>query len=708
VAFVSRRLAAVFKDSESRRCWERAAFIAGHALARHTVLPRREQLPEDTAETLGNALRPCAVDAYLTIDSEIPTLSIDVVSFPYYVEARYARDLSQIRSIRERLDVLFSLADAEAINAVKTTVERLIVKRGKGGAGLRAALHALGLAALAARAEVDEETADLLLYAASFGAQKVARRAAVLPVLAALRLLGEKAPHRYVEVLANASEFTTLKQETARYIYDELQQLKNRLLKAEHRLPLLEAVRAYSNLLIKHLIHIRYRWEETVADMCQLYGEVKKRRAATALNGNPSARRLFDAVAKTHVLAVALYSDVLAPHVQKLCGLGDPVKEAEAVRKTLDEAAARPEELRKIMESDVDFAEWVTARSPTGNAWRVVEDLRGWFTYWVAFYKLHHATNERGELDKKRLEEAAGEFEKAAEMRRKLKRWRNYLVDRSLALKAHVRVANSREELLGKAEGFRELWEEAEEHLEPTARYLATAAGTLGRCLVYLAASGDGKRAEDLLKERRWLLDYSPRASVTARLMLRLFGVGEGAKLEEVEKAFGSWLSPMSRPALLMLTGRLQKDEALKKCVELSKTKDHTGVSSKAEVCVNAVKAAVGDQEAAEILRSKIKKILKLKTESETQVAHPLLDKVDGKTLVEVLAPGYSSARLAFMLLAAVEGRADAVRLHGLWGSARFKEPLLRRLFRAVYENCNNLNSVKCKMALLKLYYYHY
>jgi hypothetical protein len=57
------------------------------------------------------------------------------------------------------------------------------------------------------------------------------------------------------------------------------------------------------------------------------------------------------------------------------------------------------------------------------------------------------------------------------------------------------------------------------------------------------------------------------------------------------------------------------------------------------------------------------------------------------------------------MLLAAVEGRADAVRLHGLLGSARSMEPLFRRLFRAVYENCGDLNSEGCRMALLKLYY---
>ena len=128
LVFVNRRLAAVFKGGEGKRCWERAALIAGHALAGHTVLPRRERLPEDAAEALGDALEPCAVDAYLTIDDEISPLSIHVVRFPYYVEARYARDLSRIRRVRERLGVLSPLADAETIKAAKKTAERLIAK----------------------------------------------------------------------------------------------------------------------------------------------------------------------------------------------------------------------------------------------------------------------------------------------------------------------------------------------------------------------------------------------------------------------------------------------------------------------------------------------------------------------------------------------------------------------------------------------------
>ncbi len=74
---------------------------------------------------------------------------------------------------------------------------------------------------------------------------------------------------------------------------------------------------------------------------------------------------------------------------------------------------------------------------------------------------------------------------------------------------------------------------------------------------------------------------------------------------------------------------------------------------------------------------------------------------------MEALATTSSLARLAFMLLAAVEGRDDAVRLHGLWGSVAYVDSVNRPLFRAVYENCGDLNSEGCKLALLKLYYYH-
>jgi hypothetical protein len=677
LAFVAKRLAAVFKSGESRRCRQRTALIAGYVLAGYPVLPRREWLHEDVVETLGDALEPCAVDDYLTIDDKIPWLSIGV---------------ALLMPIRE-LNMLSPLADAYIIKAVKKTAEGLLVRWRRSGFNLTEVFYALGLAALAAGAEVDGETADLLLYAASAAVQRVAHPVAVLPVLEALRPLGEKAPHRYVVALAAASELTLLNQETAEYIYDAFRQLKNRLLEAERRRPLVEAVRAYSNLLTKHSAHIKDRWEDAVADMCRLYGEVRKRDGTTAPDSGLLTHRLFDAVARAYVLAVALESDVLAQHVQRHCSLSDLIKETEAVRGVLDEAAAHPEELRKIMENE-DFAKWVTARNITDDPGEVVEDLSAWFTAELARYKLVYALDERGELDEKKLEEAAEEFEKVAEMRIKLKQLENYLTARSRALRARVLAAKSREELLERAKGFLELWKEAEKHLKLTAEDLETAAGRLGECLVYMAASGDRERAEELLKEWRWLLDYVPEVSVVARLMLRVLGVGEGARLKEVVDVFEPWLSSEHLPALSMLAGRLQRDEAPEECAKISNAQP-----PEAEVCVDTVAAATGNQVAAERLRSEIEKLV--------PEARLLLDRADGRTLVEVLAPEYSWAQVAFMLLAAVEGRSDAVRLHGLLGSVAYRDNVSRPLFRSVYENCGDLNSEECTMALVKLYYYH-
>jgi len=426
LAFVGRRLTAVFKGGEGKRCWERAALIAGHALAGHSVLPRREQLPEDVAEALSGALEPCAVDAYLTIDGVMPPLSIGV---------------AQLMPIRE-LNILTSYIDAEIIKAARKMAEELLARWRKREIRPVEVIYALGLAALAAEAEVDGETADQLLYAASFAVQMVAHPAAVLPVLAALRALGEKAPHRYISLLAAASELETLNP-TVQYIYDTLQQLKNRLPKTGRIWPLVDAVHAYSNLLRKPSVYIMDRWGDAVADMCELYGEIRKHNGTTAPESGLSAQRLLNAVARAYVLVVALLNDILAPLVQGRCGLGDLVKETEAVRSVLDEAAAHPDELRKIAESDTDFAEWVTAHNVTGDAGRVVEDLRSVFTYVLASYELSHAIDEKGELDAGKLEEAAKEFEKAAEINRRLKLWRNHLAARSLALRARVLATKS-------------------------------------------------------------------------------------------------------------------------------------------------------------------------------------------------------------------------------------------------------------------------
>jgi len=86
--------------------------------------------------------------------------------------------------------------------------------------------------------------------------------------------------------------------------------------------------------------------------------------------------------------------------------------------------------------------------------------------------------------------------------------------------------------------------------------------------------------------------------------------------------------------------------------------------------------------------------------------AHRLLDKVDGEAL------GLGTWRLSDAACLHVAGSCGGQSRRGratrLRGPAGLKESPSRRLFRAVYENCGKLDSEGCRLALLKLYYYHY
>ena len=171
-------------------------------------------------------------------------------------------------------------AEAAASTISLETLKTLVDSWRRRGFTPPEALYALGLAVLAAEAEVDEEVADLLLYAASTAMRKVTDLVLVFPNLMAWSPLGEKAPRRFVHLLAAVSRPVMLDSETVRYIYDALQELRNRPLDAECRCLLVEAIFAYSNLLRRYLEDIKDRLESAVADMCRLYGEVKKRGTA--------------------------------------------------------------------------------------------------------------------------------------------------------------------------------------------------------------------------------------------------------------------------------------------------------------------------------------------------------------------------------------------------------------------------------------------
>jgi hypothetical protein len=131
VVFVCRRLVAVFKSGERKHCWERAALIAGRALTGRTSL-RREQLPEDVAKALGDALKRCNLDAYLTIDGVMPPLSIRVLKlFPYCVEAFYALSPAALATSGEVDGKSSNLLPRAASPAVQNEIGMLDEKKGR-------------------------------------------------------------------------------------------------------------------------------------------------------------------------------------------------------------------------------------------------------------------------------------------------------------------------------------------------------------------------------------------------------------------------------------------------------------------------------------------------------------------------------------------------------------------------------------------------
>jgi hypothetical protein len=80
---------------------------------------------------------------------------------------------------------------------------------------------------------------------------------------------------------------------------------------------------------------------------------------------------------------------------------GDLVKEAEAVKNVLDEAVAHPEELERIIESDVDLAEWVKLLGSIDDAVRLIKNVRDRLMCVLNRYKPHPVPSEVRMSDKK-------------------------------------------------------------------------------------------------------------------------------------------------------------------------------------------------------------------------------------------------------------------------------------------------------------------
>ncbi|MCC5998493.1 MAG: hypothetical protein LM573_05385, partial [Thermofilum sp.] len=635
--------------------WRRLALIAGSALTAHSEAPLAAA---EMSRLPGDALKPCKLDSYLLVGGKIPPL-VAVVA------------------LRRPSVLAHPLAHwhGEAAKELEKLVETW---RGRGDMYLDENLYGLGLAlAVAGAAELSESVeareAEAALYTAIPALQKILRKESATVILDSFRRLGGLAPHYYVFLASATSELLELEKETAHKIADFLEEAVEREELKVREWALVEAVRAYSNLLTKHRAHFLGEEERLRERMCKLL---------EWLEGQ--LRDIAEAIALIPALVQGL----------KPCGGADPAGRAEELLKRLEEMEKE--------EPSGQAAEWATvlAFKPEGFE-REVKRHREALTFSLAWYK----------MDNDELEAARELFTVSAEINKELKEQGNYLNSRSWTMRCSVLGAESLEELRGRARAFEELWGEAKKQEMLEMAYLQGESIALAEYLVFLALEDRKDEVSMLLERKEWLLQLFPKISVIVKLLLELLGVGVGKpEAWEVATALNDDVNAELRSAFNTLMGRSR--DALKECDEF--------IGEMREICRIAVNAINGDKDAITELR--LKSINRLSNKLTVLLGgdivqgfeenrfvknfyRELLDFIYGRNasaLIQLWVPVTSIASFTLMLWALVNGDEELARAHAKLRAMSYKK-LPRRLYREVAEA---RSEEELKLALLKLFYY--
>jgi hypothetical protein len=241
---------------------------------------------------------------------------------------------------------------------------------------------------------------------------------------------------------------------------------------------------------------------------------------------------------------------------------------------------------------------------------------------------------------------------------------------------------------------------------------------------VSLALTGDDKKINELLEEHLWVLNADRRVSILTRLMLNaLLGLKDrkdqlGSKLkgklsvnpEELINAFETDMYGKFLPALMVVPGIVKPEDGAVMCVLI---KDST----------KGVRVVCGDS-AIDWLRwglvdgfreSLIERFgwlkgLGVNADKLLNMFDKFMELVnglDGKSLVQLIAPANSLAHLALMLHALVNGDEKLAKAHALYEAVDFGEKLPRRLFLEAYRACCDLSNESFRRAIAKLFFLH-
>jgi len=591
-------------------------------------------------------------------------------------------------------------------NEAVAEVNRILnIVRGRDSMYDAEGFYGLGLASIIANAArlgnvVKPSDADIALDIASFAIKSVASPDLIESVLGDLEPLYGKAPHRYLELLALASEMENLDSDIVRYIFDKLNEILDNYgdVVRGYAWSLVYVIYAYANLLRKHFVHFN---SEEVGDMIG--------RVVDLLNELGRFKSSLGVIAWAYALTPALRHEDMRELMEEKLGI-DVFDKASEVLKELDDMRERVQELM----SDKEFMGYVESRfvkADEGAVKKEILDTTSLLKHALAIYRL-----DNDELDK-----AEELFNEVAEERRKIGDYENELVDRSWAL----RVEAIKGSLVGKelVDGFRRLYEEAfnEERFSlPTAR---------NEYLVSLALINDVEGIRKLLEKHSLILDANKEVSVLTRLMLHALLSPRGRLSSELEGEFS--VSPwelidvfenqMLRnylPALRVAFEMIWSELGYEECKSI---KD----STERRDCKDAVLAVMDDSKAVRRLRGKLinyfndnyfnerlledeSSLKELGFDANAMISEfeKLVYGLDGRFLVQLIAPSTSMALLALMLHALINGNKELAKALALYGAIYYSSKLLGRLFLEVYKECCDLESESFRLAIARLFFY--
>jgi hypothetical protein len=668
--FVSERLRNALKPYAN--CWKRAALIIGHALAGRVLVPGPEDLPEDVRESIKDAWDKCSVDDYLLVGNLIPPLIWYLTYTPVLTEA-------------------FIDKYNEAINEVGRVLN---IVRGR-DINVAEGIYGLGLASIIAKAvesgkPVGPSDADAALYIALFTIQNVASAYRIIPILSALEPLRGKAPQRYIELPTFASDVGNLDLGTVRYIFNELNEILDNYgdVVRGYAWSLVHAIRAYADLLEKHLGH--FNREEV---------EVVVRKIADLLNELGKFKSSLGVIAWAIALAPALIHgdgrDV-KELMEKALGI-DVVDKANGILEELSRLRGLVQDLMR----DEEFMGYIKSRSVKADEEEVkivILEAASLLKHALAIYRLKNDE----------LIEARDLFNEVARERREIGDYENYLVAHGMVLRVEaIEGSLVGDELIKK---FQQLYEEtfSKEHFELTARYLSAASTKLSEYLVSLALTGDYETINKLLEEHLWVLNANKQVSVLTRLMLnallspRVGLSGElkgklGVNPEELIDAYGSHMHSEFLPALMVALGIAKPEDGIKLCEKINNVD-----------CVDSVSAAKGNSAALEQLRKRLIDEFDVDTDRLFDEFMKLVYGLDGKSLAQLIAPETSMAQLALMLHALINRNENLAKAHALYGAVGTTgNKLLMRLFLEACRACCDPNNDGFKRAIARLFFYH-